>query len=62
MGVRKIKSPRVLITSEGLILIRQENRGEQDSVIVITPARGGALILDLRNACIEFKNRKKKKR
>ncbi|MEK7463370.1 MAG: hypothetical protein AAB621_03355 [Patescibacteria group bacterium] len=63
MNIRKMKPPRALTTSEGLILIRQKIRGEyQDSIIVITPAQGEVLVRDLRNARIKINkmNREKK--
>lgn len=59
MSSRRMDSARVLLTSEGLILIRQEIRGEEDAIIALSPKGGEVLARDLRKACTELRNRKK---
>lgn len=61
MSSRRMDSAKVLLTSEGLILIRQEIRGELDAVIALSPKGGEILAQDIRKACAEIKSRKENK-
>ena len=52
---RRMEPVKVLITSEGLLLIRQKVCGEQDSVVTLTPTIALTLSKDLKKAVSELK-------